>query len=199
MRSRWNENDFYYHGNRTHFPKKGLHLAPFWKSEFVGNGLNITAPSLFVFSAVVWNYNQLQKHLRHSTVFWLKWPFHDLVLVIPPPPSNTKTMLKTWRNNFEWKGGGRSVLYLTDLWLAVIWSKKGCFFVIVSQHFLNWLKLVVDANARHRTANKPNINFTMNSTFTRLVEQCLFNLGLITSSNPTRWKSFFLSYDDNPN
>ena len=36
-------------------------------------------------------------------------------------------MLKTWRNNFEWEGGGRSVLYLTDLWLAAIWSKEGCF------------------------------------------------------------------------
>ena len=36
-------------------------------------------------------------------------------------------MLKTWRNNFEWEGGGRLVLYLTDLWLAAIWSKEGCF------------------------------------------------------------------------
>ena len=25
-------------------------------------------------------------HLRQCTVFWLKWPVHDLVLVIPPPP-----------------------------------------------------------------------------------------------------------------
>ena len=25
-------------------------------------------------------------------------------------------MPKTWRNSFEWEGGGRSVLYLTDLW-----------------------------------------------------------------------------------
>ena len=65
--------------------------------------------------SLVWNYNQLQKHLRHCIVFWLKWPVHDLVLVIPPPPSNTKTILKTWRNNFEWKGEVRSVLYLTDL------------------------------------------------------------------------------------
>ena len=36
-------------------------------------------------------------------------------------------------------GGGRSVFYLTDLWLAAIWSKTGCFFVRVSQHFCNWL------------------------------------------------------------
>ena len=32
------------------------------------------------------NRNQLQKYLRHCTVFWHKWPVHDLVLVIPPPP-----------------------------------------------------------------------------------------------------------------
>ena len=31
------------------------------------------------------SYNQLQTHLRHCTVFWHKWPVHDLVLVIPPP------------------------------------------------------------------------------------------------------------------
>ena len=28
----------------------------------------------------------MQKYLRHCTVFWLKWPVHDLVLVNPPPP-----------------------------------------------------------------------------------------------------------------
>ena len=32
------------------------------------------------------NYNQLQKYLRHCTVFWHKWPVLDLVLVIPLPP-----------------------------------------------------------------------------------------------------------------
>ena len=31
-------------------------------------------------------YKQLQKYLRHCTVFWRKWPVHDLVRVIPPPP-----------------------------------------------------------------------------------------------------------------
>ena len=44
------------------------------------------------------SYNQLQKYLsylRHCTVFWLKWPVHDLVLVTTPPPlikvtSNTR-------------------------------------------------------------------------------------------------------------
>ena len=52
-------------------------------------------------------------------------------------------MLKTWRKNFEWEGGGRSVLYLTDLWSGAIWSKKGRFFVGVSQHFCNWLLLAL--------------------------------------------------------
>ena len=45
------------------------------------------------------SYNQLQKYQRHCTVFWLKWPVHDLVLVIPPPPlikvaSNTRPCSK---------------------------------------------------------------------------------------------------------
>ena len=63
---------------------------------------------------------QVAKVLDTLTVFWHKWPVDDLALVIPLHPfikvvSSTKTMLKTWRNNFEWEGGGRSVLYLTDL------------------------------------------------------------------------------------
>ena len=32
------------------------------------------------------NENQLQKYLRHCTVFWLKWLVHDLALATPPPP-----------------------------------------------------------------------------------------------------------------
>ena len=45
------------------------------------------------------SYNQLQKYLRHYTVIWHKWPVHDLVLVIPPPPlikvaSNTRPYSK---------------------------------------------------------------------------------------------------------
>ena len=44
-------------------------------------------------------YNQLQKYLRHCTVFWDKWPVHDLVLVILPPTiiklaSNTRPCSK---------------------------------------------------------------------------------------------------------
>ena len=50
-----------------------VHLA-----EFRSEGLDTQSPC----------YNQLQKYLRHCTVFWLKWPVHDLddlVLVTPPP------------------------------------------------------------------------------------------------------------------
>ena len=77
------------------------------------------------------NYNQLQKYLRHSTIFWLKWPVHDLVLVTSPPPlfkvaSNTRPCSKLAGTTLN-GGGGRSVFYLTDLWLAAIWSKTGCF------------------------------------------------------------------------
>ena len=42
---------------------------------------------------------------------------------------------------FEWRGGREGVLYLTDVWIAAIWSQKGRFFVRVSQHFCIWLKL----------------------------------------------------------
>ena len=46
---------------------------------------------------------------------------------------------KTWSNIYGGEGGG--VLYLTDLWLAAICSKKGPFFVKMSQHFCNCLLL----------------------------------------------------------
>ena len=58
-------------------------------------GEHQTILSLFIFRS----YNQLQKYLRPCTVFWHKWPVHDLVLVIPPPPlikvaSNTRPYSK---------------------------------------------------------------------------------------------------------
>ena len=66
----------------------------------------------------------------------------------PPPPlfkvaSNTRQCSKlggTTLNGGEEEGG--LLFYLTDLWLAAIWSKTGCFLVSVSQHFCNWLWLV---------------------------------------------------------
>ena len=42
---------------------------------------------------------------------------------------------------FGWRGARAWVLYLTDVWIAAIWSEKGRFFVGVSQHFCIWLKL----------------------------------------------------------
>ena len=66
-------------------------------------------------------YNQLQKYLRHCTVFWHKWPVHDLVLVIPPPPlikvaSNTRPCSKlggTTLNGRE-EGGQYYILQTCD-------------------------------------------------------------------------------------
>ena len=58
-------------------------------------------------------YNQLQKYLRHCTVFWHKWPVHDLVFVIPPPPlikvaSNTRPCSKLGGTTLNgWEEGGQ--------------------------------------------------------------------------------------------
>ena len=85
-----------------------------------------------------------KKYLRHCTVFWLKWPVHDILCLWPPlHPFSKLLAIQDHAQNLEeqlWMGaGGRSLFYLTDLWLAAIWSKTGCFFVRVSQHFCNWL------------------------------------------------------------
>ena len=90
-------------------------------------------------------YNQLQKYLRHCTIFSHKWPVHDLVLVIPPPPlitvsSNTRLCPKPGGTLQLWRGGRREVSIISHG--PVISSDlkpKGCFFAGVSQHFCNWL------------------------------------------------------------
>ena len=41
-------------------------------------------------------YNQLQKYLRHCTVFWHKSPVHDPVLVIPPPPLKVASNIRPY-------------------------------------------------------------------------------------------------------
>ena len=104
-------------------------------------------------------YNQLQKYLRHCTVFWLKWSVHDLVLVIPPPPLiKVASNKRPWRNNFEWEGGGRSLLYLSDMWLAAIWSKKGRFFRRSVSTFLQLVVALLGSsnfkNIRHVVRNQ---------------------------------------------
>ena len=62
------------------------------------------------------NYNQLQKYLRQCTIFWLKWPVHDLVLVTPPPPlfkvaGNTRPCSKLGGTTLS--GGRREVSILS--------------------------------------------------------------------------------------
>ena len=88
-----------YHSNLFNFP-----------------GLFVLVTCFLVFSVWLFATTRCKSTLRHCTVFLLKWPVHDLVLAIPPPllikvAAIYKTMLKTWRNNFEWRRGGRSVLY----------------------------------------------------------------------------------------
>ena len=46
-------------------------------------------------------YNQLQKYLRHCTVFWHKWPVHDLVLVIPLHPLSKLLAIQDHTQNLE--------------------------------------------------------------------------------------------------
>ena len=69
-----------------------------------------------------------------SMILCLWPPLHlfSKLLAIQDHAQNLKEQL--WMG-----GGGGSVFYLTDLWLAAIWSKTGCFFVRVSQHFCYWL------------------------------------------------------------
>ena len=88
-------------------------------------------------------YNQLQSAWDTVPYFVLNGLSMILCLWSPLHPFSKLLAIQdhaqNLENNFEWEGGGRSVFYLTDLWLAAIWSKKGCVFVRVSQHFCNWL------------------------------------------------------------
>ena len=57
----------------------------------------------------------------------------SMILCLWPPlhPFSKLLAIQDHAQNLEeqpWMGGGgRSVFYLTDLWLAAIWSKTGCF------------------------------------------------------------------------
>ena len=88
-------------------------------------------------------YNQLQKYLRHCTVFWLKWPVHDLVLVTPLHPFSKLLAIQDHAQNLEeqlWMGGRREVSILSHRPVTSSDSKQEwLFFVRVSQHFCNWL------------------------------------------------------------
>ena len=56
-------------------------------------------------------YTQLQKYLRHCTVFWHKWPVHDLLLVMLHPLSKLLAIQDQAQNLEEqlWMGGRREV------------------------------------------------------------------------------------------
>ena len=87
-------------------------LSTLYKAE--QRSLSTTTPSVIVSyhlcSTPTLTYNQLQKYLRYCTVFWFKWPVHDLVLVTPPPTlikvaSNTRPCSKLGGRTLN---GGRS-------------------------------------------------------------------------------------------
>ena len=60
------------------------------------------------------SYNQLQKYLRHSTIFWLTWALQDLVLVTPLHPLAKITAIQDHAQNLEeqlWMEGKGEVEY----------------------------------------------------------------------------------------
>ena len=61
-------------------PKQDLH-----SNFFNFPGLFVLVTCFLVFSVWLFATTRCKSTLRHCTVFWLKWPVHDLVLVIPPP------------------------------------------------------------------------------------------------------------------
>ena len=87
-------------------------------------------------------YTQLQKYLRHCTVFWHKWPVHDLLLVMAPPlikvASNTRPGSKRGGTTLNGREEGGHC-YISQTWPAAIWSKKGRFFMGIPRHFCNRL------------------------------------------------------------
>ena len=58
------------------------------------------------------SYNQLQKYLRHCTVFWLKRLVHDLILLIPLHPFSKLLVIQDLEERILVEG--RSVLHLKD-------------------------------------------------------------------------------------
>ena len=57
--------------------------------------------SYYLCSTPTLTYNQLQKYLRYSTVFWFKWPVYDLVLLTPLQPLSKLLAIQDHAQNLE--------------------------------------------------------------------------------------------------
>ena len=83
-------------------------------------------------------YNQLQKYLKHSTLFRVNWPAYDPVPEIrlaPPPPPSKLLAIQDHAQNFEeqlWMESGRGRWALSNGLVTV--RKVG-----ERQQFCNWL------------------------------------------------------------
>ena len=82
-------------------------------------------------------------------------------------------------NNFEWRGGGRCVIYPTDMWLAAIWSKKGRF---LCQRVSTFLQLFVVAREKLQKEARPcpeSVVFPLksNSFFWKITEKNIKRIG----------------------
>ena len=89
-------------------------------------------------------YNQLQKYLTHCTVFWHKWPVHDLVLVIPLHPLSKLLAIQDHTQNLEeqlWMGGRRevSIIFYRPVTRSDLKRERSFFRGLVSHHFCKWL------------------------------------------------------------
>ena len=86
---------------KSHYIRKHFFMQFFIKDNDVSAGKATESAILFIYGAIAfvlgsWDVkiafwvrlqwdNQLKKYLRHCTVFWLKLPLHDLVVVTPSP------------------------------------------------------------------------------------------------------------------
>ena len=106
-------------------------------------------------------------------------------------------MLKTWRNNFEWGGGGGSLFYLTDLWLAAIWSKTGCFFrESVSTFLLLVGALATTTATATRVSKKQQVYHAKQQLCTCITLVCT---PLYRPCTTTTWKCLIVSFMEDIN
>ena len=122
----------------------------------------------------------------------LKWPVHDLELVISPPLAKVASNTRPRRNNFQWRGGRWWVLYFTDVWLASHLKQERPVFC---QSVSTFLQLVVAC------WNFPSlININRYSMISTNINKWLTNLSLTSFKFlfffflPLKWsKSLFCS------